>query len=108
MSEAEPATTPVLLSGPMTLYESAHGRDKIQTALDQGAGVRIDLETAGPWDLAGLQVLAAAVISGRQMGCPVVFAQVPQACVDIAERTGLRDWLAEHTEATLSPSQPHE
>lgn len=101
MSEAGPATTTVILSGSMTLYESSEGREKIQTALGESTAVRIDLETTGPWDLAGLQVLAAAIASGREMGIPVRFAQVPRACLEVAERSGLRDWLAEHAEPPL-------
>jgi ABC-type transporter Mla MlaB component len=93
MSDVEPPVNTVMLSGPMTLYESADLRDQLRSALEAGRPVRLNLETSGPWDLAGLQLLVSAVASGRQTGLEIRFEHVPKVCTELAERSGLRDWL---------------
>lgn len=95
MSDAEATVTTVMLSGPMTLYESSEVRDRLRSALEAGRPLHLDLETSGPWDLAGLQLLASAVASGRRAGVPIRFVHVPRVCAEVAGRAGLRDWLSE-------------
>jgi hypothetical protein len=63
--------------------------------------VVLDLETSGPWDLSGLQLLLASVASGRKLSQSVRFAQVPKVCAEIAERCGLGPWMREHTDSFL-------
>lgn len=101
MASAESDATPVVLSGPVTLYESSEVRELLASALAHGRGVRIDLETSGPWDLSGFQLLISAVTSGDRAGQPVRLANVPGVCVEIAERSGLRRWLDEASDSFL-------
>lgn len=91
----------VQLSGPMTLYESTEIRETLLAALAEGRDLSVDLETSGPWDLSGLQLLVAAVASGRKAGLAVRFARVPRVCVEIAERCGLEAWLLDLTDSAL-------
>jgi anti-anti-sigma regulatory factor len=91
----------VQVSGPATLYESAEVHEVLRSALAEGGDVVFDLETSGPWDLSGLQLLLAAVASGRKLGQSVRFVQVPKVCAEIAERCGLGEWLREHTDSFL-------
>jgi hypothetical protein len=101
MSDAgEPGNT-VNLSGPKTLYESAEVRELLRSELEGRSSVLLDLETSGPWDLAGIQLLVAAVCSGRMRGVTVRFVNVPRVCVEVAERSGLREWLGEYTDSFL-------
>jgi ABC-type transporter Mla MlaB component len=90
----EPDVVTMALSGPVTLYESTEVREALIAALANGKHLRINLETSGPWDLAGLQLLISAVASGRKIGKSVGFVSVPQVCSEIAERSGLGRWLA--------------
>lgn len=101
MSDAEAPVNRVMLSGPVTLYESAEVRDHLRAALESGDPVLIDLETSGPWDLAGLQLLASALASGREAGVVVRLTHVPRVCAELAERSGLGDWLAGHADSFL-------
>jgi len=91
----------VQLSGPVTLYESTETREILLTALAEGCDLTVDLETSGPWDLSGLQLLVAAVASGHKSGHSVRFARVPKVCAEIAERCGLGEWLRERTDSFL-------
>jgi ABC-type transporter Mla MlaB component len=84
----------VTLSGPVTLYESSDVRETLLSALAVGKDVRVNLETSGPWDIAGMQLLIAATISGRRAGLTVRLVHVPGVCREVAERSGLADWLA--------------
>lgn len=93
MSLDEMGASTVVLSGPATIYESAEVRETLLTSLAGTDNLRIDLETSGPWDLAGLQLLIAVVASGQRMGRPVRFVNVPRVCAEVAERSGLADWL---------------
>lgn len=91
----------VALSGPATLYELAEIRESLLTALAVGKDLRIDLETTGPWDLSGLQLLISATASGRRAGQAVRLVNVPRVCVEIAGRSGLSAWLNEATESFM-------
>jgi ABC-type transporter Mla MlaB component len=83
----------LLLTGPITLYEVSAVCESMRTALSEGKPLRIDLSDSGPWDLAGLQLLISCVSSARNRELEVRLAQVPEVCVQIAERCGLSDWL---------------
>lgn len=89
----------VTLSGPVTLYESSELRETLLSALKEGNALRVNLEMSGPWDLAGLQLLISAVATGRKAGKRVTLVEVPGVCKEIAERSGLGDWLAEVAES---------
>lgn len=91
----------VSLSGPATLYELAEIRESLLAALAMGKDLRIDLETTGPWDLAGLQLMISATASGRRTGQAVRLSNVPRVCVEIAERSGLSNWLNGVTDTFL-------
>ncbi len=102
MSVAEPSgTNLVQISGPVTLYESNEVRETLLASLAMDHDVIFDLETSGPWDLSGLQLLLAAVVSGRRKGLTVRFVQVPKICSEIADRSGLGDWLRERSDSLL-------
>jgi ABC-type transporter Mla MlaB component len=101
MSLGENPRTPVMVSGPVTLYEASEVRDTLRTALDAGQPLAIDLETSGPWDLAGLQLLIATAASAQAAGVSVRFEHVPRVCGELAERCGLRDWLESLTDSFL-------
>lgn len=94
MSAGDESTQTVSLSGPMTLYESSEIRERLMAALGRKRDLRVDLEMSGPWHLAGLQLLIAAVAYGRSHGFEVRLLRVPGVCASVAERAGLRDWLA--------------
>lgn len=98
MSFAE-ESPPFQLSGSMTLYESSEVRERLMAALTEARATRFNLETAGPWDLAGLQLLISLVASGRKLGIDVRFVLVPRMCVEVADRAGLSGWLAEASES---------
>ena len=90
----------VNLSGPVTLYESADVRETLLAALAVGKDtLQVNLNDAGPWDIAGLQLLIAAVASGQKLGLSVRLAHVPGVCREIAERSGLLDWLADASDS---------
>src|SRR5438067_13603807 len=83
----------VALSGPATLYELSELREALLSALAEGKDLRVDLETSGPWDLSGLQLLISASASGRKAGQSIRLVHVPSACAEVAERSGLAGWL---------------
>ncbi|WP_406697587.1 STAS domain-containing protein [Singulisphaera sp. Ch08] len=91
----------VSLSGPATLYELAEIRESLLAAIAVGKDLRIDLETTGPWDLAGLQLMISATASGRRAGQAVRLVNVPRVCAEIAERSGLSNWLSSVTDTFL-------
>lgn len=93
MSVGDLGFSTVTLSGPATLYELSDIRESLVAALSDGKDLRIDLETSGPWDLGGLQLLISAVASGRKAGQSVRLVNVPSVCTEIAARSGLADWL---------------
>ena len=83
----------LVLSGPVTLYESSAVRDLLLGAVSEATSLEVDLKATGPWDLAGLQLLVSTVTSGTKAGVPVHLIHVPRVCQEVAERSGLADWL---------------
>lgn len=94
MTADEPGARTLVLSGAVTLYESSEVRETLIAALAERKDLRIDLETSGPWDIAGLQLLVSVVATGRRAGQSVRLVHVPGVCREVAERSGLTDWLA--------------
>ena len=100
MSSDESGQGVLNLSGPVTLYETAEVREALLAALAAGKEtLQVNLDDAGPWDVAGLQLLIAAVASGQKAGVSVRFAHVPGVCREVAERSGLLDWLADASDS---------
>lgn len=89
----EPIDTTILLTGPVTVYEVGTIRETLRAALAEGTGVRIDLCDSGPWDVAGLQLLVSCLKSGRERGQLVQLLNTPRVCAEMAERSGLSEWL---------------
>ena len=83
----------ILLTGPITLYEVATVRQSLRAALSEGRPLRLDLKDSGPWDVAGLQLLISCVRSGRNRDQDVRLVNIPRGCTDLAERSGLIEWL---------------
>ena len=83
----------ILLTGPITLYEVSAVRETLRIALAEGKRLRIDLRNSGPWDLAGLQLLISCVRTARDRDQTVRLVNIPGVCAEIAERSGLSDWL---------------
>jgi anti-anti-sigma regulatory factor len=105
LSERDPerALTTVEVTGPVTRAEAARWREAFSDGLARGKGLRLDLAGSGPWDLAGVQLLLAAVASGRRAGRPIVVAGVPGVLLAVAGRSGLLDRLAAITEDQALP-----
>ncbi len=89
----EPIDTTLLLTGPVTVYEVGTIRETLRTALAEGMTVRIDLSDSGPWDVAGLQLLISCVKSGQERSQAVQLVNTPRVCSELAERSGLSEWL---------------
>ena len=83
----------ILLTGPITLYEVSTVRQTLRAALAEGRPVRIDLSDTGPWDIAGLQLLISCVKTGRNQNQVVRLVNTPRVCAEMAERSGLTEWL---------------
>jgi ABC-type transporter Mla MlaB component len=81
------------LEGPVTIYEAAGLRDAFRDALAEGRDLRIELEDATKWDLAGLQLLISCVRTAQAEGLAVQVANVPRGCAEAFERAGLAEWL---------------
>jgi ABC-type transporter Mla MlaB component len=101
MAGDDPGVSTVVLTGPATIYESSEVRETLLAALTDAKDLRIDLETSGPWDLAGFQLLLSAVASGQRTGRSVRFVNVPRVCSEVAERSGLGDWLRAAADSLL-------
>jgi len=86
---------PVVLSGPVTLYEVVRAREALMQMQAGGEThpVRIDLAQTETWDVAGLQLLIAAHRSAQARGVALWFEHVPADCLRLAERCGMVDWL---------------
>lgn len=97
----EPAVNTIVLSGPATLYESAELRETLLAAVIEDKPLCIDLETSGPWDIAGLQLLISTTTTARKAGQSVRLLNVPRVCVEIAERSGLAGWLNDVADSFL-------
>jgi anti-anti-sigma regulatory factor len=99
VSSDRPATT-VEVSGPLTLAEAPRWREALLAAMARGHDLRLDLAAAGPWDLAGVQLVLAAIASGGRAGQGVRLARVPRGFLAIAEQAGLGEHLAATIEGT--------
>jgi ABC-type transporter Mla MlaB component len=97
-SNSQRAVTNVVVTGPLTRDEVARWQEVFADGLTRGRGLRLDLAGSGPWDVAGVQLLLAAIASGERTGWPIVLARVPGVLTAVAERAGLRDRLAAVTE----------
>jgi ABC-type transporter Mla MlaB component len=87
----EDKTIPLI--GPVTLYEVGAVREVLASALADGGPVRIDLRDSGPWDVAGLQLLISCIKTGRSRDQVVRLMNPPRGCAELAERSGLGEWL---------------
>jgi ABC-type transporter Mla MlaB component len=87
----EPKT--IFLTGPISLYEVSAVRETLRSALREGNPIRIDLSDSGPWDLAGMQLLISCAKTATERDQVVRLVNIPKVCADIAERSGLSDWL---------------
>jgi ABC-type transporter Mla MlaB component len=83
----------ILLEGPITIYEVSAIRETLLAAMDEHEDFIIDLSESAKWDLAGLQLMISCVKSGRSQGRIVQVIGVTKGCQEIAERSGLSDWL---------------
>jgi ABC-type transporter Mla MlaB component len=83
----------VLLTGPVTLYEVSAVRESLRLALAEGKPLRLDLSDSGPWDLAGMQLIVSCVKAAQSRDREARVTNVPRYCADIAERSGLAEWL---------------
>ena len=83
----------IVLEGPATIYEASALKETLRQALAEGKDLKIDLGDSGRWDLAGLQLLVASVKTGQREGRSVRLSRVPKVCSEIADRSGLTDWL---------------
>jgi anti-anti-sigma regulatory factor len=99
MNASENSVHLVQLSGPITLYESNELRETLLLALSEGTDLSVDLETSGPWDIAGLQLLIALIASGRKADRRIRFVHLPRVCREIAQRSGLEEWLDSVTDS---------
>jgi ABC-type transporter Mla MlaB component len=90
----ERGATTIEVTGPVTRAEVDRWRDAFSEGLARGQGLRIDLAGSGPWDLSGVQLLLAAIASGKRSGRPICLARVPNVLIAIAERAGLLERLA--------------
>ena len=91
---ADPARAKTfLLTGPVTVYEVGTVRNTLREVLADGKPVRIDLSDSGPWDIAGLQLLVSCVKTGVERRQMVYVANTPRLCTELAERSGLSEWL---------------
>ena len=93
MAVERPDLKTIAFEGPATIYEVSAHRETLREALAEGKNLRIDLGDSGKWDLAGLQLLISCVQTAASHGLKVRLARVPNVCTEIAERSGLSDWL---------------
>jgi ABC-type transporter Mla MlaB component len=91
--------TTIVVSGPLTRDEVVVWHEAFRDALARGGGLRLDLAGSGPWDLAGVQLLLAAVASARRAERPIVLARVPDVLTAVAERADLREQLTAISES---------
>jgi ABC-type transporter Mla MlaB component len=93
MAADRPEFKTIAVEGPATIYEVSALRESFHQALAAGTDFRIDLRDSGKWDLAGLQLLISCVRTGESLGGSVRLTGVSAACAEVAERSGLTDWL---------------
>jgi ABC-type transporter Mla MlaB component len=77
------------VTGPVTLAEVARWKEE----LAGGARNRLILTDSGPWDLAGLQLLLAALSEAERRGVTISLAGIPSVLQSLATRAGLVDRL---------------
>jgi ABC-type transporter Mla MlaB component len=88
----------ISIEGPATIYEVKALREMMRQALRKPGSLKIDLGESGKWDLAGLQLLISCVRAGQSDGRTVRLLRVPRLCTEVAERSGLAQWLNSVTE----------
>jgi ABC-type transporter Mla MlaB component len=93
MAVDRPDLVTISLEGPATIYEVSALRETLREALSHGKDVRLDLGDSGKWDLAGLQLLISCVKTGQTQGRTIRLARIPAVCLEIAERSGLGNWI---------------
>jgi ABC-type transporter Mla MlaB component len=98
MSVDRPDLRMVGIEGPATIYEVSAVREILREELAAGTDFRIDLGDTGRLDLAGLQLLISCIRTGQSRGQTIRLYRVPRICEEIAERSGLADWLREISE----------
>lgn len=85
------AAATIEISGAVTLAEAPRWRDALLAAFATGKPVHVRLANAGPWDLAGLQLLISAVATARETGQALALLDFPKSASKMAERGGLSD-----------------
>ncbi|WP_250846797.1 STAS domain-containing protein [Aquisphaera insulae] len=98
MAVDRPLPQSIAIDGPATIYEAAALRVVLRDALASGQDLAIDLGETGKWDLTGLQLLVSAVQTARSQKNVIRFLKVPRTCTEIAERSGLGEWLISASE----------
>lgn len=90
MSQTHETPPTLVVAGPVTIDDVSAHRETWLAALAHGEGVRLELSDSGPWDVAGLQLLLAALATPDG---PVMVANVPGVLRQLAERAGVLDRL---------------
>lgn len=90
---SNPTDVTVAIEGSATIYDVKSLRETLLAGLGESGDVRIDLAGSGKWDLAGLQLLISCVNTVRSQGRAVRLSGVPRLCAEVAERSGLSDWI---------------
>jgi ABC-type transporter Mla MlaB component len=83
----------ISLTGPITIYYVSAVRETLRSALSEGKQLWIDLGESGEWDLAGMQLLISCAKTALKQDQVVRLMNIPKGCADVAERSGLSDWL---------------
>lgn len=83
----------IAIEGPATIYEVKALRETLLQALSKGGTLHIDLADSGKWDLAGLQLLISTIRTAQSQGRTALLHRVTRICAEVAERSGLSDWL---------------
>jgi ABC-type transporter Mla MlaB component len=94
MTVNRPDASTFVLEGSATIYEVSALRAVFGEALARATDLRVDLGESGKWDIAGLQLLISLVNTGRGLGKTVQLARPPKNCIEVAQRSGLSDWLS--------------
>lgn len=92
---ADRDTIELRLEGPITVAQVAEWRSAMLAVLERGKPLRLGLGGAGPWDAAGLQLVLAAVASGRRSGIPVRLEGADEGFLAVAQRAGAAGVIAE-------------
>ena len=84
------------IKGPVTLAEVASWRVEILRAFDREGDLRADLAGSGPWDLAGVQLLASALATAARRGRAFRLSGVPEVLATALDRAGLAGAFSGH------------